>query len=170
MNTRIVVVALGLAWAAPASAQWAIDASVGVVAPTSGSGFSAGLDVMGGVERRIVPVLPITLRAEIGWDRLGLAGYAVGAENITRVAIDAIVDPLIPGTRLRPYVLAGVGVYYVSLFSYHSTNPGINIGGGLRYPIGPIHAFVEVRYHIDYASAAAITFLPFQFGVRIPFP
>jgi hypothetical protein len=170
MNTRFVVVALVLVSAAPVSAQWAIDASVGIVAPTSGSGFSAGLDVMGAIERRVVPTLPVALRVEVGWDRLGLAGFAVGAENITRVALDAIVDPLLPGTRLRPYVVAGVGVYYVSLFGYHSTNPGINIGGGLRYPIGPIHAFVEVRYHIDYASAAAITFVPVQFGVRIPFP
>lgn len=170
MNTRIVVVALALASAAPASAQWAIDASVGVVAPTSGSGFSAGLDVMGAVERRLVPTLPVALRLEVGWDRLGLAGYAVGAENITRVALDAIIDLPLPATRLHPYVLGGVGVYYVSLFSYHSTDPGFNIGGGLRYPIGPIHAFFEIRYHVDYASAAAVTFIPFQFGVRIPFP
>lgn len=171
MNTRIVVLALVMASAAaaPASAQWAIDGTIGAVVPTSGSGFNTGLDLMGAIERRVVPVLPVAVRLEVGYDRIGTA-FNVGTENITRVALDGIIDPSIPGLPVRPYFLAGIGVYHVSLASYGSTDFGLNIGGGLRYPIGPVQPFVEVRYHVDYASAASIGFVPIQFGVRVPIP
>jgi hypothetical protein len=144
--------------AIPAFGQWTIDAAVGVAAPTSGRGFTSGLDLMGAVEQRLDPKLPLALRLEVGWDRI-----------ITRYDLDAVVDPPLWGTRLRPYVLAGFGLYKVNVSNSNQTNFGLNIGGGLRYPIGPVQPFVEVRYHIDYAPVAAITFIPFQFGVRIPF-
>lgn len=166
MKTSTIVFALIIAFAAPASAQWAVDASIGVVAPTSGSGLNTGFDLMGAVERRVVPLLPFALRAEVGYDRFSTA--LIGSENIVRVTLDGIIDPTLPGTQLRPYFLAGVGVYHVSLASYHNTNVGFNIGGGLRYPVGPVQPFVEIRYHVDYASVAAITFVPVQFGVRVP--
>lgn len=167
MKTFTFVLALVVASATPASAQWAVDASVGIVAPTSQSGLNTGVDLMGAVERRVVPLLPVAVRLEVGYDRIG-AGPFLGHENITRVAFDVIIDPTIPGTRLRPYFLAGVGVYVVSFDDYHSTSFGLNIGGGLRYPVGPVQPFVEVRYHVDYASAAAIGFVPVQFGLRVP--
>lgn len=160
--------ALVMASAAPASAQWAVDASIGAAVPTSGTGFNTGLDLMGAIERRVVPVLPIALRFEIGYDRFGTAFNAT--ENVTRFALDGIIDPAIPGSPLRPYFLAGIGVYHVSFANYGNTNFGLNIGGGLRYPIGPIQPFVEVRYQVAYASGAAVDFVPIQFGVRLPIP
>jgi hypothetical protein len=143
--------------ATPAIGQWTIDATAGFVAPASGRGFAAGLDLMGAIEQRLDPKLPLALRLELGWDR-----------SITRYAFDAVIDPPLRGTRLRPYVLAGFGLYKINISNANQTNFGLNVGGGLRYPIGPVQPFVEVRYHIDYAPVAAITFIPFQFGARIP--
>jgi hypothetical protein len=145
--------------ATPACGQWTIDATVGFAGPTSNSGFRPGLDLMGAVEQRLVRQLPLAVRLEVGWDR-----------SITRTDFDAVVDPLVPGTRLRPYVLAGFGLYKINVSSSNQTNFGLNMGGGLRYPIGPVESFVEVRYHIDYAPVAAVTFIPFQFGARIQMP
>ena len=114
---------------------------------------------MGAVEQRLAPRLPLALHLEVGWNR-----------NLTRTALDAIVDPPLSGTRLRPYLLAGFGLYKINVGSSNPTNFGFNMGGGLRYPIGPVQPFFEVRYHVDYAPVAAITFIPLQFGARIPFP
>ncbi len=122
--------------ATPAFGQWTIDAAVGVVAPTSGSGFRSGLDLMGAVEQRLDPGLPLALRLEVGWNR-----------TITRTDLDGIVDPPLAGTRLRPDVLAGFGLYQVRELRSNHTNFGLNFGGGLRYPIGPVQPFFEVRYH-----------------------
>jgi hypothetical protein len=112
MNTRIVVMALVMASAGPASAQWAVDASIGATVPVGqGEGRTTGLDLMGAVDWHPVPKLPLAFRAEVGWDRIGFAGSSQVAEYVTRIAFDVIVDPPLPGTRLRPYVLAGGGAY-----------------------------------------------------------
>jgi hypothetical protein len=144
--------------ATSACGQWTIDATAGYVAQTSSSGFRPGLDLMGAVEQRLVAKLPFVLRLELGWNR-----------NITRTDLDLVFDPPLLRTRLRPYVLGGFGLYKINVFGSNQTNFGFNLGGGLRYPIGPVEPFVEVRYHVDYAPVSAITFIPFQFGARIPF-
>ncbi len=145
--------------ATPAFGQWSFDAAVGGAAPTSNSGFRTGLDLMGAVEQRVAAQVPFALRLELGWDR-----------SITRYAFDAVVDPTLRSTRLRPYALAGFGLYKINVSTSNQTNFGLNFGGGLRYPLGPVQPFFEARYHIDYAPVAAIRFIPFQFGVRIPMP
>jgi len=170
MNTRIVVLALVMASAGPASAQWAVDASVGATVPVGqGEGRTTGLDLMGAVDWHPAPKLPIAFRAEVGWDRVGFAGFSQVAEYVTRIAFDVIVDPPLPGTRLRPYVLAGGGAYIFSIYGSNRVDPGLNIGAGLRYPIGPVQPFFEFRYHIDFLPSS-YAFIPFQFGVRVPIP
>lgn len=145
----------------PALGQWTIDATVGVAAPMSGNGFRTGLDLMGAVEQRPFERIPLAVRLEVGWDKIGLP-------SITRYDLDAVVDPPLLGTRLRPYVLAGFGLYKASVFGTSQTDFGLNAGGGLRYPLGPVQPFFEVRYHVDYVRVAPITFIPLQFGARIP--
>lgn len=144
--------------AVPALGQWTLDAAAGFAAPTSSSGFRPGLDLMGAIEQRPFK-LPLAVRLEVGWDRL-----------VTRTDLDAIFDPSLVGIRLRPYLLAGFGLYNITVFGHGSTNFGINMGGGLRYPVGPVQPFFEVRYHVDYATVTTVKFIPLQFGVRIPFP
>src|SRR5579872_7286614 len=144
MKALFAIFALVLASASPAAAQFAVDGSIGATVPVGqyGRGLPAGLDLMGAVEWRPLPIVPIAIRAEVGWDRIG-AGAFIGAQYITRLAFDAVVTIPLPGTQLRPYVLAGGGIYHFSVNGYGATNPGYNVGAGLRYPIGPVQGFFE---------------------------
>jgi hypothetical protein len=163
------VLALIVTVSAPAMAQFAVDGSIGVTAPVGHStGLNAGLDLMGAFEWRPLPVVPFALRGEVGWDHLNYNGPFVAAQDLTRFVVDGIVDIPLPAVRIRPYALAGVGIYHGSVLGSGRTDPGLNIGGGVRYPFGPLDGFFEVRYHIVYFPASE-EFIPFQFGVRFPF-
>lgn len=71
-------------------------------------------------------------------------------------------------TLLSPYVIGGIGIYssHRSLFlsTGYSTNPGVNLGGGLRFQFSDAAAFVEARYHRA-TGDAGIRMLPITVGV-----
>jgi hypothetical protein len=181
-------VALGQTRAAAQSgpSDFAVDGSIGFVAPDFG-GASLGFDLMGAFEWHPRSTGPIAFRGEVGWDYFGYgnlpAGYSANYD-IVRIAVDALYDiPVHWTSKLQPYLLGGLGIYILSTnFScpanYNtiycgaggsSTNLGINLGGGLRYPFGPVQGFFELRWHEDFTGSGA-AFFPFQFGVRYRIP
>jgi Outer membrane protein beta-barrel domain len=162
-----VALAIALVSAAPAGAQLAFDASAGFATPVGqyGTGLSTGVDLMGGVEWHPVPLVPFTMRVELGWDRFGAAAGFVGNEYLTRFLVDGIVDLPLPG-RFRPYAIAGVGAYHLSVNSLGRYGVGVNVGGGLQYRFPLVQPFFEVRYQHAF-MAGGVQFVPFQFGVRI---
>jgi opacity protein-like surface antigen len=181
-------VALGQSRAAAQSApsQFAVDGSIGFVAPDFGSA-SLGFDLMGAFEWHPRSTLPVAFRGEIGWDYFGYGtpypGYSASAD-IVRIDVDALYDiPVHWTTKLQPYLLGGLGIYILSTnFSCptidnvlcgaggSTTNLGINLGGGLRYPFAPsLSGFFELRWHEDFTGSGT-AFFPFQFGVRYAFP
>lgn len=169
----------------PAS-EWAIDGSLGFVAPDFGNA-SLGFDLMGAVEWHPKSTMPVAFRGEIGWDYFGYGSPCDGcsaSSNILRFDVDALYDiPVHWSSKLQPYLLGGLGIYHVSTsFSCANinnvycadvggsdTNLGINLGGGLRYPFGPVSGFFELRWHEAFAAGDA-AFFPFQFGVRYAIP
>jgi len=174
---------------APSSgtSEWAVDGSLGFVAPDFGNA-SLGFDVMGAAEWHPKSTMPVGFRGEIGWDYFGYGtGGCTGcsaSSNILRFDVDALWDiPVHWTSKLQPYLLGGLGIYHVSTsFSCNDvnniycngiggsdTNLGINLGGGLRYPFGPVQGFFELRWHEAFAAGDA-AFFPFQFGVRYAIP
>ncbi len=162
--------------AAPAAAgpsEWALDGSIGFAAPSYGNA-SLGLDLMGAVEWHPRSTLPVAWRGEIGWSHFG---YTDGNSDIVRFDVDALYDiPVHWTSKLQPYILGGLGIYHVSVSvdcsalgvecaSDSDTNLGINLGGGLRYPIGPVLGFFELRWHEAF-TAGDVGYFPFQFGVK----
>lgn len=81
------------------------------------------------------------------------------------------------GRHVRPYVLAGVGLYHatISVTSGNSTadnpatKPAWNLGGGLLYQIGVVAPFLEVRFvHVAALSGfPSTTFFPITAGIRL---
>lgn len=171
------------ATASSAPSEWAVDGSIGFVAPDFGSA-SLGFDLMGAAEWHPKSTLPVAFRGEIGWDYFGYgdvyAGYGAHSD-IIRFAVDALYDiPVHWSSKLQPYILGGLGIYHVSTSiscpagtafcaGASDTNLGINLGGGLRYPFGPVDGFFELRWHEAFAAGDA-AFFPFQFGVRYRIP
>lgn len=68
-----------------------------------------------------------------------------------------------------PYLIGGLGLYNSKVASLDSKNAlGINLGGGLRFPIGHLTTFLEARYHLmlgDRTDFANFQFIPITFGV-----
>jgi hypothetical protein len=170
MKTLPVAFALALVSAAPTGAQLAFDASVGFATPVGqyGTGLNTGVDLMGAVEWHPVPLVPVTMRVELGWDRFGESRQFVGNQYVTRLLVDGIVDLPLPG-RFRPYAIGGVGIYHLSVNSLGRYGVGLNVGGGLQYRFPLVQPFFEVRYQHAF-MAGGIQFVPFQFGARILVP
>ena len=153
--------------------EWALDGSIGFAVPSYGNA-NLGFDLMGAAEWHPKSTLPVAFRGEIGWDAFGYGGGA--SSDIVRFDVDALYDiPVHWTSKLQPYLLGGLGIYHVSvscsgcLFGASDTNLGINLGGGLRYPFGPVDGFFELRWHEAFAAGDA-AFFPFQFGVRYRIP
>jgi hypothetical protein len=75
----------------------------------------------------------------------------------------------LPATMVvTPYVLGGVGVYNrrrtLFLNNNSTTDLGFNGGAGLRFGVGEVHTFVEVRYHAA-SGRNDIRMVPITFGV-----
>jgi hypothetical protein len=68
-----------------------------------------------------------------------------------------------------PYLIGGLGLYNSKVANLDSKSTvGINLGGGLRFPIGDLTTFFEARYHFmfgDRADFANFQFIPITFGV-----
>ena len=68
-----------------------------------------------------------------------------------------------------PYLIGGLGLYNSKVAGLESKNAlGINLGGGLRFPIGELTTFLEARYHLmfgDRTDFANFQFIPITFGV-----
>jgi hypothetical protein len=68
-----------------------------------------------------------------------------------------------------PYLIGGLGLYNSKVAKLDSKNAlGMNVGGGLRFPIGDLTTFFEARYHLmfgDRTEFANFQFIPITFGV-----
>ncbi len=68
-----------------------------------------------------------------------------------------------------PYLIGGLGIYNSKVGNFDShANIGINLGGGLRFPVGDMTTFLEARYHVmlgDRTDFANLQFIPITFGV-----
>jgi hypothetical protein len=85
--------------------------------------------------------------------------------------IDATVNAVFNLAQIptSPYLIGGVGIYNSKFSNLDSeTAMGLNLGGGLRFPVGDLTTFFEVRYHLmlgDREVGANLQFIPITFGV-----
>jgi opacity protein-like surface antigen len=74
-------------------------------------------------------------------------------------------------TRLRPYLIGGVGVYNSKAtgsdaLEGSTTKLGINAGAGFDFKAGEAGLFVEGRFHNVFTDGDNVTFIPITIGVR----
>jgi hypothetical protein len=148
-------------------AQIGLSVAGGLSAPVSdlgdvadiGYNIGVGIDI-GGTR------LPVGARFEGALNGFGLKGADEGFRIVSGTA-NAVVN--FSQRADSPYLIGGLGIYNSKLGDFDSDNAaGINIGGGLRFPLGQLTTFVEARYHTtlsDDQRAGRLQFIPITFGV-----
>ena len=166
--TRLAVIATTLALAPLTSvaAQARFNVAGGVAAPMSdlgdvadlGYSVSAGLN-FGGIR------LPIGARLEGSLNGFGFQELPEDVRILNATA-NAVVN--LGQQSGSPYLIGGLGLYNSKFGNAGSENAvGINLGGGLRFPIGRLNTFFEARYHAmlgDGEAGADLQYIPITFG------
>jgi len=82
--------------------------------------------------------------------------------------------PFGANTDIRPYAIAGVGLYNYKLEGNDVvgdpgdvTDFGVNGGLGLMYSFGRVGAYVEGRFHNVFADGSDLQYIPIMLGAKI---
>jgi Outer membrane protein beta-barrel domain len=77
-------------------------------------------------------------------------------------------------TKIRPYIIGGVGLYNLKLTGDDApdnldsnTDFGINGGAGFDFVAGSVGLFVEGRFHNVFSDGESMNFIPITVGVRL---
>ena len=174
MSKRLLaVIAAGLLAAAPvaASAQ-SVSLAGGLALPVSDlkdvtdAGYNAAIGLNFGA-----PLVPFGARIEGAINGFNLKGNLNGDVRILNVTANGIFN------LGMPYLIGGLGYYnrriklegITGSSSNSESAAGINIGGGIRLPLGTLSPFAEIRYHAmlgDKDKGANYQFIPITFGIQ----
>jgi hypothetical protein len=150
-----------------ASGQSRFGLSGGLAAPVSdlsdeadlGYNVTAGL-FFGGTH------VPIGARVDASLNGFSLKNISEDV-RVFDVTVNAVVN--IGQVPSSPYVIGGLGIYNSKFGGFDSENAvGLNLGGGLRFPVGDYTTFFEARYHLmlgDREVGANLQFIPITFGI-----
>jgi hypothetical protein len=188
----LTVLAVGLLAAAPSMASAQISTSISLAGGLSmpsgdfesgkniGYGVKSGYNLAAGLNIG-VPLLPVGVRAEVGYNSFDVKNLGPGetaTQNITSATVNGTF-----GLGL-PYVIGGLGYYSTKgqakdasgTFNTERENTlGFNAGVGLRFPLGVISTFAEIRYHKMMGNdnalsankpAANVAYIPITFGIN----
>jgi hypothetical protein len=96
------------------------------------------------------PMQPISVRLEGGYHRLALGGGGGGYQSVIPVTANIAYRVPSAGSRLAPYVIAGLGAYRFQCSSGgicpSATKFGWNAGVGTKLYLLGFRSFLEARY------------------------
>jgi hypothetical protein len=154
-------------------AVFAAGASGGLSVPMSdlsdfsNSGYNLNLGLAFGA-----PLIPVGARIEGGFSSFDSKGGGAST-RIASATANAVLN--LGPTGAAPYLIGGLGIYNrrfnsdVTDISDSKTAAGVNIGGGIRFPLGTLTTFLEARYHVmlgNQDEATNLQFIPISFGVQ----
>jgi hypothetical protein len=167
-------------WARPTFAQksYALGIGGGAAIPVGRlndaqkSGFNGIVSLALGAAE-----LPIGVRIDGIYNRFPGRVTTPGSSATTNTSsfrVTGVLGNLIfafPGTSTKAYVVTGGGLYYTKLDvagAESERDPGLNIGAGFTFGLGPIASFVEGRYHFIRRppdKGGVIHFVPITLGI-----
>ena len=119
-----------------------------------------------------VPLVPVGLRVDGNWSQFAGKGEAEGTKLRVLYGTANATLNLLPIPVLKPYVLAGVGLYGTDVTDSEDdeapTRVGFNAGVGLRFDLLGLGAFAEARYHHvpEKDDFIKTQFIPITVGLR----
>ena len=134
----------------------------GIVVPTGSLSDGMGTGWSGTAQLRVKPpVSPLGLQVDAFYTRFGLDGIDGHSRMLGGTANALFAFP--SASPLRPYLLAGPGVYNgktsvdgaPSLESV--TKFGVNAGAGFDFGMGKAQLFAEARFHAIFKGSADIS-------------
>lgn len=174
----LAIVAAGLLAAAPtvgvAQSRMSLSLAGGLAAATGdlGNAVDLGFNAAAGVNLGGTR-LPVGLRFEGAYNGFGYKNDIPGDVRIISGTANAVFN--LSQTPDSPYLIAGLGAYNRRLSggstfraSDSKTATGINVGGGLRFPLSGLSTFFEARYHRMLGNSnegANYQFIPITFGI-----
>jgi hypothetical protein len=178
MSRRLLAaLAAGALFAMPAAARaqgsTSILVSGGLSVPMSdlsdysNSGYNLNLGVAFGA-----PFIPVGARIEGGFSSFDAKGGGAST-RIASATANAVLN--LGPSGATPYLIGGLGIYNrrfssdLTNASNNKTAAGVNVGGGIRFPLGGLSTFLEARYHVmlgNQDEATNLQFIPISFGVQ----
>ena len=174
MSKRLLaVLAAGLLAAAPAAVTaQSVSLAGGLSLPVSDlkdiaeSGYNAAIGLNFGA-----PLLPFGARIEGAINGFNLKDNVNGDVRILNVTANGIFN------LGMPYLIGGLGYYNrrikIDEIGLRATDSegaaGINVGAGIRLPLGTLSPFAEIRYHAMLGSkdkGTNLQFIPITFGIQ----
>jgi hypothetical protein len=161
----------------------------GVISPASSPSWfkdfwKDGSHFTGGIGYRALPKIQIVLKVQYhnfpyDYDRLDASGVIGSSQNLYLGGIDGRLSTNLPGTRIRPFMFAGLGVAKLTT-SGHSdgwrrfttpleeTRMYTNVGGGIEFKIVPILTFfVQAGFVSISTTRGDFSFIPITAGLRL---
>jgi hypothetical protein len=152
---------------ANAIGQARLSVSGGIAAPVNdlgdvadlGYNVAAGLN-FGGTRS------PVGARIEGSLSGFGLKDFNEDVRILNATA-NAVVN--LSQRADSPYLIGGLGLYNSKFGNDDSQNAvGVNLGGGLRFPLATLNTFFEARYHAmlgDRRDGTNLQYIPITFGI-----
>jgi hypothetical protein len=159
----VLTASLLIVGAQSAEAQLHFNVNAGASMPMSNAGdvWNAGLRAGAGVEFR-VPLVPVGLRVDGAYDRLGLKLDGSSKLSILSGTANAVFSlPLMP-----IYAVGGIGMYRSDAGAGTTTDLGFNVGMGLRLPLPFFSPFVEARLNQINGDGEKFRYVPIVAGIR----
>ncbi len=157
-----------------AAAQAArVGIGAGVIAPAGNAVISdnAGWHVLGKVAVD-VPLTPVSVRVDGLYGQTGHPGGVAGHTSIGGALASVVWHVPTEAPQVKPYVLAGAGVYRVKPDTVAITRFAFAVGGGVAFGHAPVHFAIEGRYLSVRASGGArdFNFIPITGTVTLGGP
>jgi outer membrane protein with beta-barrel domain len=159
--------------ASPASAQIVKPVAFGIAGgATMPMGDNSDVVKMGyhaqGIVTFSLPAMPVAIRADVSYDRHSWKNDVEG--NFNTIAATVNGQYTLPGVAIRPYLLAGVGMYraggeLAGAELEATTDLGLNGGAGVRFNLGGLSSFAEARLHNVFSEGEATRWVPITFGI-----
>jgi hypothetical protein len=120
--------------------------------------------------------LPIGIRVEGVYHYMGgKDNYATGGNwSMINANVNGVFNIAMTGSPIQPYIIGGVGLYNWkegASDEFDETDRqndfGVNIGGGIRFMLSGLNAFVEARWHNIMVENDAAHMLPISVGITI---
>ncbi len=119
------------------------------------------------------PLIPLGVRLEVGYNGFNVKSSILSGGTV-RILSGTVNGTVALGpTGASPYLIGGVGAYNRSSSgsgaSSDKTVGGVNVGGGLRFPLGLLSTFIEARYHVllgNQQDGTNLQYIPITFGIN----
>jgi hypothetical protein len=164
-----VITTLVGATAVDAHAQWSpsLVVKLGATLPIGDFADGAGLGYNVGVGAEFTqPVSPVGFRLEVDFHENEFEDSDIKFRQLAGIA-----NLVYQQRTSNLFLIGGAGVYrgYIPNDDGDdpsSTDAGINVGAGFRFPLTGFSTFVEARYHHVFTDGDSRGFIPITFGVK----